>query len=135
MVFFFFSSRRRHTRWLNVTGVQTCALPISTRRRLRELEGDGRVEPAAGRLSDIERERLVERCAELGIITRDPDVLALFGDLERAAPSSLPILIGGEPGTGKELFARAAHTLSPRRDQPFVAVNMAAIPPELFESE
>src|SRR5206468_2681122 len=107
----------------------------ATRRRLRELEGDGRVEPAAGRLSDVERQRLVERCAELGIITRDPDVLALFGDLERAAPSSLPILIGGEPGTGKELFARAAHTVSPRCDQPFVAVNMAAIPPELFESE
>ena len=107
----------------------------ATRRRLRELEGDGRVEPTAGRLSDVERQRLVERCAELGIITRDPDVLALFGDLERAAPSSLPILIGGEPGTGKELFARAAHTLSPRCDQPFVAVNMAAIPPELFESE
>src|SRR5207249_1387902 len=37
--------------------------------------------------------------------------------------------------TGKELFARAAHTVSPRCDQPFVAVNMAAIPPELFESE
>src|SRR5262249_1243690 len=57
----------------------------ATRRRLRELEGDSRVEPAAGRLSEMERQRLVERCAELGIITHDPDVLALFGDLERAA--------------------------------------------------
>src|SRR5438876_7707129 len=64
----------------------------ATRRRLRELEGDGRVEPTAGRLSDVERQRLVERCAELGIITRDPDVLALFGDLERAAPG-----VGGRP--------------------------------------
>jgi DNA-binding NtrC family response regulator len=59
----------------------------------------------------------------------------VFADLRRAARSSLPILLAGEPGTGKELFARAAHRLSPRVAQPFVAVNMAAIPPELFESE
>ena len=108
----------------------------TTRRTLRELEGDLRAgESTSSRMSDAERDRLVERCAGLGIVTRDPEMLRLFGDLERAAPSSLPILIGGEPGTGKELFARAAHTLSPRRDGPFVAVNMAAIPPDLFESE
>jgi len=62
-------------------------------------------------------------------------VLSVFRDLEKAARSTLPILIAGEPGTGKELFARAAHRLSPRADGPFVAVNMAAVPPELFESE
>ena len=76
-----------------------------------------------------------EASARVGIVTRDPAMLALFRDLEKAARSSLPILITGEPGTGKELFARAAHRLSGRAGQPFVAVNMAAIPPELFESE
>ena len=47
----------------------------------------------------------------------------------------LTILLLGEPGTGKELFARAVHRLSPRSGQTFIAVNMAAISPELFESE
>src|SRR5256885_731187 len=71
----------------------------------------------------------------MGIVTRDRVVLAVFRDLEKAARSTLPILIAGEPGTGKELFARAVHRLSPRAGGPFVAVNMAAIPAELFESE
>src|SRR5438093_18828 len=62
-------------------------------------------------------------------------LLALFRDLEKAARSALPILLAGEPGTGKELFARAAHRLSARAEAPFVAVNMGAIPAELFESE
>jgi DNA-binding NtrC family response regulator/CHASE2 domain-containing sensor protein len=86
-------------------------------------------------LDDTEQERLRRECEEVGIITRDPAMLALFRDLEKAARSSLPILIVGEPGTGKELFARAAHRLSARAGGPFVAVNMAAIPGELFESE
>jgi DNA-binding NtrC family response regulator len=76
-----------------------------------------------------------EAGARLGIVTRDPALLGLFHDLEKAARASLPILIVGEPGTGKELFARAAHRLSGRAGQPFVAVNMAAISPELFEGE
>jgi len=76
-----------------------------------------------------------EACARVGIVTRDPAMLALVRDLEKAARSSLPILIMGEPGTGKELFARAAHRLSARAGEPFVAVNMAAVPPDLFESE
>ncbi|HEU4368497.1 MAG TPA: sigma 54-interacting transcriptional regulator [Methylomirabilota bacterium] len=107
-----------------------------TRARLASLERELRTtasHPAS--LPDAEQERLRRQCAELGIVTRDPVVLALFRDLQKAARSSLPILLGGEPGTGKELFARAAHRLSPRAGGPFVAVNMAAIPPELFESE
>ena len=79
--------------------------------------------------------RLAGECERLGIVTRDPGAAARFRDLEKAARSSLPILLAGEPGTGKELFARAAHRLSPARRRPFVAVNMAAIPAELFESE
>jgi DNA-binding NtrC family response regulator/CHASE2 domain-containing sensor protein len=109
------------------------------RARLEELEHRSRsldvsdrreAPPAAG-----EQERLRGECERLGIVTRDSALLARFRDLEKAARSSLPILVAGEPGTGKELFARAAHRVSPRADGPFVAVNMAAIPAELFESE
>jgi DNA-binding NtrC family response regulator/CHASE2 domain-containing sensor protein len=98
-----------------------------TRRRLDALAGESRTmsDPATAD----------EASARLGIVTRDPAMRALVRDLEKAARSSLPILIEGEPGTGKELFARAAHRLSGRAEQPFVAVNMAAIPAELFESE
>ncbi|MBD7936600.1 sigma 54-interacting transcriptional regulator [Cytobacillus sp. Sa5YUA1] len=53
----------------------------------------------------------------------------------RIAVSSSTVLITGESGTGKELFAQAIHHASPRRRGPFIAVNCAAIPPELFESE
>jgi DNA-binding NtrC family response regulator/CHASE2 domain-containing sensor protein len=98
-----------------------------TRRRLEALAGESRA-VAAPAIAN-------ETCARLGIVTRDPAMHALVRDLEKAARSSLPILIMGEPGTGKELFARAAHRLSARAAAPFVAVNMAAIPSDLFESE
>jgi DNA-binding NtrC family response regulator/CHASE2 domain-containing sensor protein len=107
-----------------------------TRERLEALERELRTADGRGDvLDDAEQERLRRQCAELGLVTRAPAMLALFRDLARAARSTLPILLTGEPGTGKELFARAAHRLSPRAGGPFVAVNMAAIPTELFESE
>ena len=107
------------------------------RARLERLERQSRTlgDDRAAPFEDAELERLRSECERMGIVTRDRTVLALFRDLEKAARATLPILIAGEPGTGKELFARAAHRLSPRADGPFVAVNMAAIPPELFESE
>jgi DNA-binding NtrC family response regulator len=72
---------------------------------------------------------------ELALIGDSPGMVALRALVERAAPSDVPILVLGENGTGKELVARAIHDLSPRRDEPFVKMNCAAVPAELVESE
>jgi two-component system NtrC family response regulator len=73
--------------------------------------------------------------AASGIITRDPAMLRVCRTIEKVAPSSATVLILGESGTGKELLARALHDLSPRRGERFVAINCAAIPETLLESE
>ena len=86
-------------------------------------------------MGDVELDRLRDECRQLGIITQDQGLLRLYRDLKKGAKSPLTVLVLGEPGTGKELFARAVHRLSPRAGKTFIAVNMAAISPELFESE
>jgi two-component system NtrC family response regulator len=70
-----------------------------------------------------------------GFMTRDPEALRVCRTIEKVAPASATVLIQGESGTGKELLARALHDLSPRRDQKFVAINCAAIPETLLETE
>ena len=70
-----------------------------------------------------------------GFMTRDPEALRVCRTIEKVAPASATVLIQGESGTGKELLARALHDLSPRRDQRFVAINCAAIPENLLETE
>ncbi|HPQ05755.1 MAG TPA: sigma 54-interacting transcriptional regulator [Syntrophales bacterium] len=69
------------------------------------------------------------------IVSRNEKILALMKILPDVAQTSSTVLIEGESGTGKELFARAIHRLSPRRRFPFVAVNCAALPDTLLESE
>lgn len=69
------------------------------------------------------------------IITQDKKILALLDMLKSVAKSKSSILIQGESGTGKELFARFVYRHSNRRQMPFVAVNCAAIPAQLLESE
>ena len=70
-----------------------------------------------------------------GIISRDPMMRRVCRTIEKVAPTSATVLILGESGTGKELLARALHGLSPRAGQRFVAINCAAIPETLLESE
>ncbi|RME85436.1 MAG: sigma-54-dependent Fis family transcriptional regulator, partial [Zetaproteobacteria bacterium] len=69
------------------------------------------------------------------LIGKSPTMQRLFRTLGRVAASDLAVLITGESGSGKEVVARAVHAKSRRHDRPFVAVNMAAIPPELAEAE
>lgn len=69
------------------------------------------------------------------IIGESDAIKRAVSETQRVAPTDATVLLLGESGTGKELFARAVHHLSPRRDQPFVAINCAAIPETLIESE
>jgi DNA-binding NtrC family response regulator len=70
-----------------------------------------------------------------GMMGRHPEMIRIFQLVTQIAPTPTTVLITGESGTGKELVARAIHNQSPRRAQPFVAVNVAAIPDTLIESE
>jgi len=69
------------------------------------------------------------------LIGRDPKMQEVYVRIEEAAASRIPVLIVGETGTGKELAARAVHSLGPRSLRPFVPVNCAAIPRDLLEDE
>ncbi|MDD4061928.1 MAG: sigma 54-interacting transcriptional regulator [Kiritimatiellae bacterium] len=69
------------------------------------------------------------------IVGRSPVMMRLFELLPQIAASTSTVLIEGPSGTGKELFARAIHNLSPRKKKPFIAVNCAALPDTLLESE
>jgi two-component system nitrogen regulation response regulator GlnG len=81
-------------------------------------------------------ERLTEKLKdETVFIGSSKAVEKVFKTIGRAAPRDVTILVLGESGTGKELLARLIHLNSPRRDGPFVAVNSAAVPRELMESE
>jgi two-component system NtrC family response regulator len=70
-----------------------------------------------------------------GILTRDPELLRICRTAEKVAPTTATVLLLGESGTGKELVARGLHDLSQRRKERFVAINCAAIPEALLESE
>ncbi|WP_036171708.1 PEP-CTERM-box response regulator transcription factor [Massilia sp. 9096] len=70
-----------------------------------------------------------------GVISRDPGMLKVCRTVEKVAPTSASVMLLGESGTGKEVLARAVHALSPRSKERFMAINCAAIPENLLESE
>ncbi len=97
---------------------------------LRKPADAGEVVATVKRL--IERRRLQQRT---GIIGESPAIQEVLVKIEQMAPVTSTVLIEGESGTGKELVARGIHDLSPRRGQAFIAVNCAALPETLLESE
>ncbi|MGD0832194.1 MAG: sigma-54 dependent transcriptional regulator [Terracidiphilus sp.] len=84
---------------------------------------------------EVARRRLRETGVLGSMIGSSKQMREVFGLIEQIAPSNVSVLITGESGTGKELVARTLHELSPRKTRPFVAVNCAAIPETLIESE
>jgi DNA-binding NtrC family response regulator len=80
-------------------------------------------------------QRNQERFTFKNVLTQSREMRDVFELLQSVAPLDTTLLVHGETGVGKELLARAVHFASGRRDKPFIAVNCAAIPAELFESE
>lgn len=95
-------------------------------------------EPLAPRLVQALRNKYTHGSinqAPKGVIAADPTTIALLSEASQFAASSATVLVRGESGTGKEVLARFIHQNSPRAGQAFVAVNCAAIPANLLESE
>jgi len=115
--------------------------PAEEWRDAPELIGFFQEDPIVGRLLELReeietmRERLVEPRRVPKLIGASAAFLRTYDLLERAAGTQVTVLLLGETGVGKERFARTLHELSPRKNGPFVAVNCAAIPEELIESE
>ncbi len=102
----------------------TLKLLVDRAFNISELENENR------RLSNKVNESPLE-----GIVAASEAMLAVCRMIEKVAPTDVTTLLLGESGTGKELLSRALHNLSPRKDKNFVAINCAAIPENLLESE
>ena len=89
----------------------------------------------AKRENELLRRQLQDRGAFGELVGSSDAIRKVYTLIEQVAPSSASVLITGESGTGKELVARTLHRMSPRKDNPFVAINCSAIPESLMESE
>ncbi|HHN66164.1 MAG TPA: sigma-54-dependent Fis family transcriptional regulator, partial [Nitrospirae bacterium] len=84
---------------------------------------------------EIMRRQIIEKDNRYNIVGTTPEMLRIFDTIETVKDSPSTVLITGETGTGKELIAKALHFQSIRREKPFIAINCAAIPKDLLESE
>lgn len=117
--------------------------PVTVVANIQPIRVKGQVAGAVASLRDIEdvydlvsRLHLEPRAPGFErIMYRSQAMVEVVAQARRVAAGQSTVLIRGESGTGKELFARALHTCSPRREHPFIAINCAAIPDELLESE
>ena len=105
-----------------------------------EIEMLGLTIDRAYRLYDLQQENIRLQLMHqpdvlAGLISRDPEVLRVCRTVEKVASSDVTVLILGESGTGKELIARGVHAASTRKKERFIAINCAAIPDNLLESE
>ncbi len=98
------------------------------------LEAEKRIRTLAAETEYL-KEELEELRSDHEVIGTSAGIQALLKDVEQVGPTEASVLIYGETGTGKELVARAVHNASPRRENPLVKVNCAAIPSALMESE
>ena len=103
--------------------------------RLRIVLGNAMRQRETERHLEATRRKLRDAGVLGSLIGSSKKMLAVFSLVEQVAASNVSVLITGESGTGKELVARTLHELSPRKPKPFVAVNCAAIPETLIESE
>src|SRR5450432_884961 len=103
--------------------------------RLRTILANASRQRDTERELEVTRRKLRDTGALGSLVGSSKKMREMFALIERVAPSNVSVLITGESGTGKELVARTLHELSPRKSKPFVAVNCAAIPETLIESE
>lgn len=126
-------------RRVNIINVHGDTIPVSISTAVLRDDDDevlGAVETFRD-LSAIEelRKELNSKYSFEDIISKSPRLLRLFTILPDIADSESTVLIQGPSGSGKELFARAIHNISPRKDKPCVVINCGTLPTQLFESE
>ena len=103
--------------------------------RLKTILGNASRQLEMSRELEVARRTLRDSGILGSMVGRSKQMREIFGLIERIAPSNVSVLITGESGTGKEMVARTLHEMSSRKSRPFVAVNCAAIPETLIESE
>jgi DNA-binding NtrC family response regulator len=103
--------------------------------RLRQILSNASRQRETEQELEVTRRKLRDSGVLGALVGTSRKMQEIFALIERIAPSNVSVLITGESGTGKELVARTLHSLSPRKNHPFVAVNCAAIPETLIESE
>ncbi len=114
----------------NLIGQTLHLYDVVTRDRERLMEEQRRLAKEPPRPSATDGEHSL-----VGIVGASQAIRAVFSQINVVARTHTTLLLRGESGTGKELFARAAHDLSPRKNEPFIRLNCAALPESLLESE